>query len=689
MSTVDELLTVLDPIRLDRVLSAIESIGPASSRTADEVLKSADKVDGAAKKQMEETKKRLKDAEDRWGHLGRAVEAQHLKMEQEGTFRITLWSKNMEKALDRAEARWKQYGNEVKRQMGQARGGIGKAGGAMGLSGSRGAVNAIGTQVRALAQALPMGGLLGLALYGAVKESEWAAAGNRISRQFAGVGRIGTETVKKMRNWFVRTRTSLIATEADLAAMTAAYAEFGFTGAEALQKSAIHTKDFGDTVFDTAFAFDAMTKSAAGTHGKLVAQSAQISGEFDKSAQAIFKFGFALRDTGANYQHVMSGMMQAMSTLRMQRQGVADLTEQYVLLREGMSKGLYGTNFQNLRDAQKQQISAMATTGVGAAAQAVGAMPEGMAVVLAQRLAKGGGKQMSGLELLGRFREGKIVGAEGQMLGQTLLEAGKLVREIAPGVAKRAAGGDVGARYELIEIAKKMPGFGNQEAARALIDISQAIMDDVDASGSIEAAVEKNKDELSKAMEAIRSETSPFQRFQKQIFMAMAKVGKGVLQILAHALPILVDGVLSIPAVMTDMGNALIPWGDPLVKGKIFEDAQERLKSGKMVKAAEEQQKGMEEIWDGLKDVLKTVETAGKTVAGGGGAGYPGAKPKKAGTQTLEEQLSPAARKILGGPGGNKNEFAGLTLPVSEGVELVVTGKIVKKLSGKSVPSLV
>jgi hypothetical protein len=338
VATVDELLTVLDPIRLDRTVSAVDSIARNVSTLTKAIAGTSKEIEETEKKAASlgnEVSSILDQAEARFGKAGRYVE--HVF---QSVFNPLEWNRHMDAVLDRAEQRWQKFGRNVRRHMSEARGGLGRAGGGagLGLSGNRGVFNAAMTQVGRISQALPMGGLLGLALYGVMQESEWTAAGARVARMFAQTGEVAGSTYSEMTNRITKLRLATgFEMEQELAATAGGFAQFGIGAEEALVKSEFSAGALGDTIFDVALGFDFMTKSAAGTTSALVAQAAQITGEFDKSANSVFRFGFSLRDSGANFTQVMSMMMQSLSGLRLQRQGVGELTKNYLQLREGLA----------------------------------------------------------------------------------------------------------------------------------------------------------------------------------------------------------------------------------------------------------------------------------------------------------------------------------------------------------------
>ena len=546
MSSVEELLTVLDPIRLDRVLSAIEGIGGGVTRVSHDAVKALDEVGEASKKRRDEEKKRLDEAETQYGKLGRHVEQTYINMEREGTFRVHLWSKETEKALDRAQRKWKEYGDEARRQMTQGRGKLGGAGKALGATGNRGVFNAAMTQVGRISQALPMGGLLGLALFGVMQESEWAAAGSRVARMFAQVGEVAGSTYSEMTSRITKLRLATgFEMEAELAATAGGFAQFGIGAEEALIKSEFSAGRLGDTIFDVSLGFDFMTKSAAGTTSALVAQAAQITGEFGKSASAIFRFGFALRDSGANYQQVMSMMMQSLSGLRLQRQGVGELTKNYLQLREGLAKMEYGRSFRALDRTQRARISQLTGTGFQALAGGIGnlaQMPQGAAAFLAQRMGgrHAGGRRLDPMEMIGSFRQGMLPGQpEGGAGGHAIRMIGQFLRE-GPGkkFAGRAAQGDQFAEAGLSEMARMLTpifgGTGSFEEGRALVAITKQMEEQIAAGVDEQEAIASGQEELKRAFDAQLSQLSPFERFMKQIMGQIAKIGAGSLTILVQ-----------------------------------------------------------------------------------------------------------------------------------------------------------
>jgi hypothetical protein len=547
MTEIKDLLAVLDPIRLDQTLTAIERITHSVERLTGFVVEGVDEAGEHIVRETREVKRTVERAMD---DIDRIYERFH----RENIFRINLGGEEWEKSLDRVERKYKQVFEEINRHMIQARGATGAAGDFMGLSGSRGAFNTVHTGFRGLMSQMPMGGLLGLVLYGMKREQAWAAEGHAVARMFSSVGEVGRRTSKDMANLVAQLESTAWDGES-IAAIANAFSQFGVSAEQALTKSSLSAKFFGDNVFRVSYAFDTMTKAAHGTTGGAIAQAVQATGlEISDVATQVFRLGATLRETGANYQQFVAGILQAQSALRVQRQGIEDLTESYVRLREGLAQSQFGGSFASLSKSQRQAVSGFTLAGMQGAAQGAGGMPEGLAGFVAQRIAGRSGQSFGAVDAIVALQEGRV-GQQNAQFGQVVRELGLIAKEIG------------GSREEQIfSLMKINPSLGF-EGARAVVDINKQIEKDLDAGLTIDEAMRSAQEELNKAFKTRDQEQSEWERVTRKILFEMARLGGHLLIVIVNGLSMVVDAIMAVPAALASvMGKEGPDWSKDAVK---------------------------------------------------------------------------------------------------------------------------
>lgn len=534
MASIEELLSVLDPTRLNRVVNEIE-------RISENIERLTDTVTGDATRALEEAEKKVKGVQTTTNEALDDIDLRFQKMIDDNIFRIHVFGDEWEKVGERVERKWKEVTTEIHRQMNQVRGPLGGVGSAMGLSGNRGVIPSAMTQIRSIANTLPMGGALGLILYGRFQQAEWMARGQRIARVFSQVGDIGTKAASKFSSFATNLQLQIGLTEGEISAAAEGFAQFGINMETALSEGEFAAQGFNKGILGTALAFDVMTKSSAGTTSQLIGMATEVGGEFEKSADAIFRFGMGLRGVGANYAKTMAGISQGLSTLRLQRQGVEDLTQGYEALRKAMSERFGGG----------PQAQALALQGTMAAASGIAGMSEGMMAYIGGRVGNrtGSGPREAGIEAIIAFQEGTL-GPQSEkqtkFFGEILKEMSTFAGEVT----------NQGSRSERIFALMRSGGF-SFEGARAIIDVQEKIDSDIQAGMPTQEAIKKGQKELNNAFKSRRAEQSEFNRVIKKLLFELAQLGGDLLNVTVATLPRLVDMTQALLA----LGTAATPQG--------------------------------------------------------------------------------------------------------------------------------
>lgn len=490
------------------------SIAGKVTKTKDEIIKASDDVSKRQERSLDIIEQRFK------------------RFHEEEIFRINMGGEAWEKMADRVERKWKQVGAEMQRQLTEARGLTGRIGETLGMSGANSMKTFAGSKMNELTAGLPFGGLLGLMLFGRMKEAEFAAQGRKIANQFLAVGDVSKGTAAKMAADGVKIWSSWMADPGELAAITGAFAQMGVSGGEAMRKAGFEAKGFGDTVFDAAFAMDTLTKSATGSFATAIGSAMQASGADIKAATAdVTALGLELRNTGANVGQFVSALMQSQSGLRVQRQSVGDLREQYGLLREAFH-GLGGS-----REFQAQST----LKGVQAIAGGAGNMSEGLSAFLGQRIGARTGKSVGGVDALIAMQEGQV-GKGGAFLGEVTRELGRL--------AKESAGDDPNRQKFFLQ--KVAPSLG-VEGARAVLAINEQMEKDLAKGATSDEVIKSHLDDLNKAFSQRAEESSPYEKAMRQLTTQLVTIG-------AEMLKVTITGIMNAGDNMKDLLTIMSPF---------------------------------------------------------------------------------------------------------------------------------
>lgn len=440
--------------------------------------------------------------------------------------------------IDQLEHKWRRVGEAMKKHLSQGTGALGKTGDMMGMSGSRGLFSSAMGQIQQMSSMLPMGGLLGLALFGAMKETEWSAAAHSAGRNFAQVGsgaRAATKEISALaRGLGPSFGMDPSALAQELGAVASGLAAVGISGKQSAEK----LKDTGDSVLKTSFALDTLFKAGTGTFAQAIGQAFESTGDTIKeTTRSVRDLALSLRDTGVNVVSTIGQLMQLTMGMRVQRQGVDDLSKQYFTLSKALAAGpMAGANASALGRATMAGLQGVAAGISGAS--------EGIMAVLGERISRRTGGQQSGIDAMIGWQEGLLgKGGPGNMMGQVVREMGAFAKEITGG----------GSRNEQIfALMKTNPALGF-EGSRAIVEMNEQIAKGV----PVEKATAEAQQALKKAFVDRAAETSEFQKRLVQLTAALATTGGGILTAtlqMAQNLPnaLMALGVLINPFSSTD-----------------------------------------------------------------------------------------------------------------------------------------
>jgi hypothetical protein len=493
---------------MEQLVSAIERMSDAVERTGEVAVAAAQRL-GV---EVEEVNDKLEDAsveigafEEAWFKAGEAAQKSAKDTLRE-------WAnvyKRLDKRLDEHHRKWTAMGREMGRQTMHARGALGTAGGQMGLglSGPRGVMGAFRGLQSKILMSLPMGGLLGLMLYGVAREEGFRAQTAEIMRTMDQLGGSTRGQVREVRS-DVETMFRALGGDRGMQGLVAtmqAFSEFSI-GEERFEKLEESSGKAVVSIRQLATGIDMFNKAQPGTTAKLMGQAMESAGRpLREISDEMRMLNELARSSNVSFIQLASTMSQSLSGLRMQRQGVSDLAESYLGLAEGLERNAGMSRGQ-------ARVSAM--RGVSALAGSLGSMNEGLMGYVAQRV-QGRTGQGTGdpFEAMMRLRLGDVTGSD--YMGQVVEELQTIAREQFGGSRYRQIGG----------LAKL--GFPD-EAARAIVDMGSS-------GASIKALEDAMKDPSTVMKEAITKEISETNRIAKAMEKAMydlSKIGAGMLTVI-------------------------------------------------------------------------------------------------------------------------------------------------------------
>jgi len=501
-----------------------QQLGTSIEDIVDHVDELRDEIDDAS----DESERRVVDT-------FKEIERRYEDFHRYSTTRIHLFGSEWEKTLDRLEKKWQEYGREVQRQMTRAAGSaMGAAGSATGLTSVAGGLASFKSQLFA-GMPFGIGGLLGLALWGLKREEEFNAAARRSVFQLQAAGGVARDYVPELTAQIRTMYEAWGSMGEEIEATLAGFAQFSIAE-EAFTSTGLAAEGFMQNITGIATAVDLMNAAAPGTTAKLIGETMlNASVSVEEAANQVFSLAGALREAKLNYGQFGAGIVQATSALRIQNQSLEDTSKLFLSLQKRFE----------LQGMSRQRAAQMAMTGVQAATQAIGGLPQGLQGVIAQRLAAQGAEGFSGMKdpfaLMVKMQEGLSKG--GPFASMVFGELRK--------VAEKAAGtSGTGEERRMRQIGTLQAlGIPSFEAARAIIDGK-------DATEKLLTPAEENAKftkDLFKSFEEYSKRQSTFERDMRILQDTLAQIGGDILTVLSSELSVLVEHFKMFPTVMKDM----------------------------------------------------------------------------------------------------------------------------------------
>lgn len=521
----------LDPQSLERAVLLVERISlnvEKITRAMGEVAEEVDDVLDTADEGLEDLTRQVYDVRYEVDEMFRWIEQRALPRHEFGLLGPFFGADAMDRMLEMADRKMKRWADEMRRHM-EARGPLSSLGKMSGLSSVMGGMGALRSQLFA-GMPFGVGGLLGMALWGASREEYFAAASRRALFTLQAVGGAGQKQLGLLTGQARSFYRSFGEEGLELLRATAgAFAELS-VGEEMFDRAGVSAKGFMRNVLGVATAVDLMNAAAPGTTARFIGETMQNMGVGAREASdQVFRMAAALREAKLNYSSFAAGIVQANSALRMQNQSLDDTTRLFNGLRKRFE----------MQGMSPQRAAAMALSGVQAATQAISGLPPGLLGVLGQRMKARGAAGFAELgdpvALLQRMKEG--LAGKGGAFASSVFEELRSLSSKAVGT-----GGSMGDRRGRQTFFLESLGMGF-EAARAIVDgekATEALLSPAERSA-------KFAGDLNAAFAVYARNQSQFERDMRTMQDTLAQIGSDILTWLTASGTMLIEEVKNLP----------------------------------------------------------------------------------------------------------------------------------------------
>lgn len=376
-------------------------------------------------------------------------------------------------------------------------------------------VQAIGSRISSLVPtAGGVGGLLGLMIYGKMKEAEFHALGETAIQQFDQVGgKMSAAMEGRITNLGRQMTVSSMIAKGDLMAVANAFAQTGVSAQEAGVPIEGFSKKLGGDLMFASLAADKALEMPAGTMAKM---AGMMSTHFNTSAKEAFNqlmnIGEAAKSAGMNAALFMQQVLEASSALRL-------------LNANGESVGQMQLNFTRQMIAaghDKRFAAAYAAEGTKSAIQSIANLQVGMSAVVGERMDMG-----TGLDAWYAMKSGHQDARGGKQLdpGAVASELAKMAHENGRTRAEQV--------YFLTQLTGSTVG-----GAETILDAGQ----EYDKTGSLSKQAVAG---LNKAFQTEAEKTSSIERHLAELKDAFAHVGVGLLSAVVNTLRMIYHSIMA------------------------------------------------------------------------------------------------------------------------------------------------
>lgn len=488
--------------------------------------------------------------------------------------------------------------------------------GAQALTGQSNLSGAIGSISSSISNLLPaaggIGGLIGMILYGKMREAEFNAIGETVGQQFDAIGGHTNKFAARMGVLSKDLSAYGMVAKEDFAKVAQSMAELGMTQADAETKIKGFRNQAGNDFMAFSISMDKAFEMAAGTTARLAGTLKRDFGQSAReAAENLQLMASSAKETGANVATFMQQVMDASSALRLMHANQSAI----IALQTTAGKSFQKT----LGPGHEAEANAYAAAGTQQLAQGLAGMDKGLMAVLAEKMGLGHGNRG---EALGEFRS--MVARGGKELDVT-----KLMEEMAKMLEK------AGPKWKQQEMAG---AFGLSVPA---LDALMAGVHDLRNNKGVDS---KTMDTIKNALGLEANKQSVMERLVNEIRNAVADVMVGLLGMVISGLKLIYNGIMAV-------GTGILGYltGNEKMKGDSEKYmANVSLAAGGMKAGANQMAKGI----DQLPGIAKTALSA-FGISGGWGIDD---KP----IQTVDQKLAAEKAQLAKDSAHNKANTAAM-----------------------------
>lgn len=390
---------------------------------------------------------------------------------------------------------------------------------AQGLTGSSSLQGAMGQMSGALGSLLPtaggIGGLIGMILYGKMREAEFNAVGEAVGQQFDAIGGHTSRFAGRMGSLSKDLSAYGMLAKDDLLKVAGAMSELGMSQKDAETKISGFQNQAGSDFMAFSISMDKAFEMASGTTARLAGTLKRDFGASTKEAAENLKLmAQGAKDTGQNVTVFMQQVMDASSALRLMHANQSAV----IALQAGAAKAFGKT----LGAGHEAEAGAYAAQGTSQVAGAIGGgMEKGVMAVLAQRMFGGDAG-----DALAKYRSMAARGGESFDTKKAMTEMVNMMKE---------AGATT-------EFQKQEFGKGVFGLDAAGVDALTRGVEEMKNGGEVSS---KTMEEINKSLGMEAKKTSVMERLVNEIKNAVADVMVGLLGMIVNGLKLLYNGVMA------------------------------------------------------------------------------------------------------------------------------------------------
>ena len=383
------------------------------------------------------------------------------------------------------------------------------------------ALKSIGSAVAGLGQTAGIGGILGMMIYGKIKDAEFNAVGQSAGQMFDQVGGHTQKFVSHMAGAARTLSVYAMASKEDLTQVAAAFAGTGVSAATAASKIEGFRSVVGGDLIIAALAADKALELPTGTFAKL---SGVMAKDFNTTADKAFinlmNLASGAKEAGMSASTFLQQTMEISSGLRLMNAnaGAAGVT----ML--GLSKTMMG---RGMGAAYSQQY---AGAGMANAGGAIGGMGEGLSAIIGERLGFS-----SGLDALYAMKTGSGMSSR----GTEQLDMTAIMKEMR-NIVMNDMGLEGQSRGTQAFAVQKM--FGTDTAG------ADAILDAMDEATTTNKLGTKSLQDLNTAFNNESKKTNQIHKWIEVIKDAISNVMVGLLGMIVNGIKMLLNGIMLLGA---------------------------------------------------------------------------------------------------------------------------------------------